>query len=1402
MQNDKFYYQGEEHFLKSCNYLAILYLNEQGNMFLRPHEGYFAWDDYPETPEDANKAFHAHFALLKDMGFNSIRLMYNAIEPSWAEDKLCMRIRFDNDANLPVPMLTAREKGEFGFRDFEKLYNLEDGATQEIINGMHNLLDIALLYDLKVIWVTGRGTKYFSDPNVAIYRSILQSLNHTLTNQYIEYLTEISNSFKDHPALFAFDLLHELRAFKNEKANYLEDNEKVELSEVIKEINNAVKINAPNHYTTVGFVNSRQFTQLGVKPFYHVDFYNFHLYDEEKSLETNNPGDYINMEMYYFNRTIIDKPWMIGEIGIETDPDNHEEPFYVNEIEQREFAFSTIEQSLNCSSLGYAWWEYKDHLNYQSYGLLRNVNLYIPISIQIQENPYNVHGAYKSIVDPALGSVFNIEMSSNECTFDNDLYRDIFSTPSSGNNTFTGTVMDGLGNPVEDAMVSFEGEGNVSGVKYPRYRYTFTNENGEYAISFSDNGNFPAVAATKYGYSTDVKTNVGTSNKNFIIDKINYPTPYQYSTNIIVNSNETVHLDFKRFVLGNIIIEDGGTLIISDSIFFNEHSKIIVKPGAKLFLQDGAVLTAINHSWIGVVLQGDQNLNSKPEFITNGNNTISKAFQAINSHFGTKISMTGTKFLNNYEDVFINRNENNSITFTNCDFVITSDALVQFSVSTSTDEFVRLRHIDKVKFVNCNFYDYRETSEYAPYKIGISAHNVKNIEVLPALMASDIHKSSFNNLKYGIKAITSTASSINVVKADFNTSRGIYLHGYMGHNNIRLINNIFSIKDYNTTIEIIITDGKNTYKIKEPIPPGHPDHPGEDHTRAYGIYIDNRAVNYHIEGNTFTADNNNKNNRFGIVVKENRGEINPLYRNTFNNLENAVQAIGMNRSFSQSTHTGVEILCNNFTDIGTDIFVTNDINATIPNYGIAPLQGNINNPAGNLFSTDFQIANINNELANFSYFHRNLNDPNFNLREVPEEILGEVFISQIGQNFNESLCPDNTPQRPFPTVYDLAVSVIMLEASMFANNAAESLVNTSLNLLVDGGNTNLIVNSIIKTNVFTAWFNYLNLMLLSPFLSDEVLLELAKKETGFSHAMIRDIMVANPQSAKNKDVMRALQNRNNALPSYMIQQIEGGLSILGQKEKLEFERTQYRKNYDKHLFELIEIYNIYSDSLPNADIKIVDLLNLRTQPEYLLMLSEHYAAKNDFTMANNSLNRILTECDIPRHERNEYANLQNYYSFYSSLISNQNFDLFDLDSITIAELNQFESYGGLAGGKARAILLMNNASSYIEPIYLPIPSMTPKKQVVSIPVENNYSFAIYPNPANNYINIEYNYEDNEGDLGFAIIDNLGRIIYRTNLQNKQDVVLYDTEHLTEGLYYCIIYAGSKRLFNTKIIIQR
>jgi len=1260
---------------------------------------------------------------------------------------------------------------------------------------MHIVLEIAKECDMKVIWVLGGEWDYVDEYGVRHYRSLLTSENTTIFNQFKSFVGEVAEVFKYNTSLIGYDLFNELHTFNNNPSdiNYYD------LSNSVKKIVAAIKSKDINHFITVGLTSINSFFTLGVKSFYHTDVYSFHIYEGEYDLHSIPIGAEINRQLKYFST--LNFPWMIGETGYGTDTTT------VSEINQRSYIGITGGMSASCNSIGYSWWQMYDEDWGTKWGLLKR-----PGSEQVILNnneSVEIYGQYKKAVDyfttNDLGqSVFyNIDNTSNNCFFPMDEYYQFFPiTYGHEYKTWDGLVVNSDLFPIPDAIVRISvlyddpASDNPDDLKLYDF-FTFTNSAGHFSMNIPTSDNMATIRVTKYGYNTVSNSNVFHSGHPLHVDDNPYILTYQslpakqqpiYS--ISVNSGQTKIIEKPTMISGNINVYNGGVLKISTTVAFNDDSQLKVYPGGKVILEDGAVLTAIHKYWFGITMLNFNNLDYFPDSYleSSGKTIIANATQGISSHYDNHILLNGTKFINNYRDVYIKLN-NTKVIFKNCDFTITEDALENFSVSNSCDNHVSLEWSQNITFINCHFEDKRQYGN-PPNKTGIYAENVDSIYVLPDPKIG-FWRSTFKNMHYGIKAISGAQNDILVVKnCDFEAVRGIYMYNYMGFFPNEITNNTFNIKNF----YFPIVPDSTKLPIQDPVPP-------EDEYlyRPYGIYIDEQTDKYQIEGNTFLAEGGSQITKYGIVVNHNGAMAKELYRNNFVNLENAVQSINLNRNTSNGNTNGLQILCNNFNNIKTDIYVTSEADDTYTNWGIAAYQGSPSSPASNLFSTNTppDCLTYNNEASQITYFTRSNIDPYWNPREWPDTISSKISIIPLYfGNISSNACPDNTTKLPIPIDEEL------MRIEMSNAKKLETAIKTMLNDIVDGGNTGQILSSILHLDDNSAWLTYYELMDYSPYLSDTVLKEVAKKEQGLTAPMIRDILFANPQGIKNKDIQKMLKDRDNPLPDYMIEQIESGLGIISAKENLEIQLAEQQLIYEENLKTLVQFYMSISDYKPWAEDSIYNLLDGSKDPRFMYLLSDYYLSKYEYPKAKIELNRIRQFCELSEDELRENRDLYDFYNLYANLMKKYSNDLSSITNpLHINQLKEFEMKGGLAGTKARAILIYNNATDYREAVYTPVAPLENRSIKSDIINNSNPYFSVYPNPAKEYFYLEYSLPEILGTMQVVVSNISGKMLMQKQIYEPRDIIIIKTADLLPGTYNCTLYNGNKSVYNGKIIVE-
>lgn len=129
--------------------------------------------------------------------------------------------------------------------------------------------------------------------------------------------------------------------------------------------------------------------------------------------------------------------------------------------------------------------------------------------------------------------------------------------------------------------------------------------------------------------------------------------------------------------------------------------------------------------------------------------------------------------------------------------------------------------------------------------------------------------------------------------------------------------------------------------------------------------------------------------------------------------------------------------------------------------------------------------------------------------------------------------------------------------------------------------------------------------------------------------------------------------------------------------------------------------------------------------------------------------------------------------------------------------DSIEAAGGQTGAYSRGLLMLNGASNYKEPVYLPDVMVNRKLKISSKEKAPEY-FKVYPNPADRYFTIEYKLIGVEGAAFLKIINNESKPVLIRELKNSEDCVLIDIKDYAQGTYVVYIEVGGS-VIDRKVI---
>jgi hypothetical protein len=846
--------------------------------------------------------------------------------------------------------------------------------------------------------------------------------------------------------------------------------------------------------------------------------------------------------------------------------------------------------------------------------------------------------------------------------------------------------------------------------------------------------------------------------------------------------------------LRDLHIINGGILTISGTVFLSPEVDIIVERGGKLIIDGGKLTGTCGNLWNGIDVWGNASMPQEQTYqgiveVLNGG-IIEFADTAISTYKidGSSLVYTGgivnaidAVFNNNYVGICLAPYSNpigggNKSAFKRSQFIITDEYYQSGNVvRTSPKCGLQMSWVNGINFEGCSFIN-NSTAEKRKRGCGIvnmdADFHVKNACLEDNQTGCEpTVPCRFEGLDYGIKSLNVWSfRRMSVESAEFiDNFRSIYLSMNLDS---RIINNRFEL---NTDDEYFS--------------------PGDT---LVGIYTD-VCSRYQMEHNEFVGADPDHFELVGMHILNSGEDYNEVYNNYFENLDYGVIAAGRNKNKDGSS--GLCIKCNDFTKCGIDVFVTpGGYDPKLS--GIATNQGEKNiypahEPdlaAGNTFSDLIDDENNywnDKSLTMLQYVHHNT--------ESTDENVLPAYYTNIHPDQDDDAA--YSKDRSCPSILEREGLILSEEKSKYyLENAAVDILQDSLNVFIDGGNTPGINFEILTSFPDDALQLHQELLDISPYLSDTILKSAIEHENVLLNAMVRDVLVANPQAAKEPSIMAKLDERMDPFPDYMKDEIAAGLQYYGAKELAMQNLASHKQKMAKSLSNLTWLLkqdttaSLVTDSLI-ALFESIEQINAKYESAFL------YLSKKDTVSAISILNVISQQFDLDAPLQNEHELYLELFDLVPVLLA----DSCVIDSALIQRLFDVTNYeGSLPGIYSRNLLETKNLLFYDEPVYLANIS-TKGYSIISSNKDHEDAkspyMEIFPNPTKTFFIIKYDLREFNSPGTILISDQVGKILKTIPIDDRQNQKIVETNTLCSGIYLVSLYVNDKLKAKAKLIIR-
>ncbi len=822
----------------------------------------------------------------------------------------------------------------------------------------------------------------------------------------------------------------------------------------------------------------------------------------------------------------------------------------------------------------------------------------------------------------------------------------------------------------------------------------------------------------------------------------------------------------------------------------------------KLVLRGSTVENAVTGVYVG----------GPPPFMFIGSGGVlqtSRAWVTEDDEFGVPISFwkpttirncrQGVRFLHYQNHVPGGSTWRNLSEFNDCVFTVND----QYPVEYDFQHHVRMHHVDGINFRACTFENtlldafFAETGDHpgsqylghgiysldAHYTIGGSCNVPWPQGPIPC-PDNEMRFSHFIGLDHGIHALQGvTKRSFHANRVRFtNNIAGVFASGVVGYS---VVNSRFSIGGRNVVL---------TNSLEDPL--WDQRHRGLFSTESSGMIVDDN----HLELDPTAAPGRLAE---GIVIGYNRDNNDMVFRNTAVGLERGFIGEGVCADEVNKPMVGLHFQCNtnqgNETNIRSRIVPDPEASPTIQT--IRTNQGRHARVADNEFDQDPAGMDFVNDGWQYNVIAYHWATPDVPFK--PMLISQGVAVTGTGNTGLPLVRPEgNCANRKLPLislpdevkVHQLRTT-LTTEKSIYGNN------RYLYDQLIDGGNTDEVVQEIMDSWPQDAWDLRDYLLSRSPYLSVEVL-QAAMDRPGFPSAMKAEVCIANPDATQRDGFIRWLETEClYPLGESLVASILASWDTRTYRTALENTLAHHHAEMTQAANLLLEHFSLDSTHFPVDSMRIV-LQEIRTTAAryaeaMLLMEQGHFPAAIALVQAIPQEHPRLRPGQLTERDR-----MLAMIAFHETLEGTGR----TLAELEVAEVDQLEAMIG--GAYDRPATWMQNVLCFLyDRCRTPMTGgdgEAPKAlmhQWSDSSMSPGSFLKVQPNPAINWAAMNYDLQAEAISALIIVRDALGRPVEQFTLGGRQSQVVLDTRPLAKGLYMVELQNGGRILQVEKLMVE-